>query len=61
MTDEEIAIERKHIIETRLGVLCGAGQPTKAQMNLARKEAFDWEDEYRLRSWTEKPLTSEPQ
>lgn len=39
MNDAELEAERIHLIETRLGILCGTDDPTPEQLDLARKEA----------------------
>ena len=43
MTKLEITRERNYRIDERLGMLCGTGMPTQAQLDLANKEADDWE------------------
>lgn len=51
MTEAEILEERRVIIETRLGDLCGKRQPTREQRNIAQREADNWEDGWRLKVW----------
>lgn len=49
MTQEEIQIEREHLIQTRLGILCGAERPTMQQRMIAQEEADEWERRWRER------------
>jgi len=51
VTPAEITTERRHIIETRLGILCGPRQPTREQINIAISEADRWEYEMSLELW----------
>lgn len=51
MTPTELATERQHIIQTRLAILCGAGQPTREQFNIAIREADEWEARFKLKQW----------
>ena len=39
MTEPELQAEWRHIYETRLGILCGAGEPTEEQLAIAQTEA----------------------
>ena len=42
MTEQEIQAEWLNRRETRLGVLCGSGDPTTDQLEIAAKEADEW-------------------
>lgn len=39
LTDTELKIERTYRYEERLGILCGANEPTEEQKEIARREA----------------------
>lgn len=43
MTEREIKEEKRYRQVERLGILCGAGVPTRAQIALAKHEADVWE------------------
>jgi hypothetical protein len=47
ITLEEIQSEKLYRIEERLGILCGADVPTDEQMEIAVREASEWEAAYR--------------
>ena len=46
LTPDEIRREWLVVKETRLGVFCGAGEPTEEQLNIAVTEADDWRQRY---------------
>ena len=46
MTPEEIQSEKLYHIEERLGILCGADVPTDEQLEIAVREANEWEAIY---------------
>ncbi len=46
LTLKELYAEREHIVTTRLGILCGAGQPTEAQLKIANDESDKWLVDY---------------
>jgi hypothetical protein len=46
MTDEELKIEMDYRIQERLGILCGAAEPTPEQLKLATAEADQWLADY---------------
>ena len=56
MTESEIQTERRHIIETRLGILglLPTDKPTPAQAKIANDEADEWEDDYRMKAWSKR-------
>ncbi len=39
MTEEELRIEMRHVMETRLAILCGAEEATAKQIVMAIEEA----------------------
>ena len=41
MTDEQLSVEWTYRYTERLGILCGASEPTVEQIQLAAKEADD--------------------
>ena len=45
MTREEYDAEWRYRVEERLGILCGAAEPTEAQMDIALREAAQAMDE----------------
>lgn len=52
MTATDYTAEReeyRYRVEERLGILCGAGQPTTEQRKMAEAEALDWVVEERKR------------
>jgi hypothetical protein len=46
ITPEEIEAERRYRMEERLGILCGADVPTDEQLEIAVREANEWEAAY---------------
>lgn len=46
ITIEDIQAEKLYRIEERLGILCGAEVPTDEQMEIAVREANEWEAAY---------------
>lgn len=42
MSPEELAAERLYRIQERLGILCGSGEPTIEQIEIAEQEAEEW-------------------
>jgi len=47
MTERELQAEKAYRVNERLGILCGSLKPTAEQFALARKEADEWEADYR--------------
>ena len=47
MTEDLIEREKAYRIQERLGILCGPNAPTSEQRQIAEREAYDWELEYR--------------
>jgi len=43
LTPAQIREERRVIVETRLGIICGSNEPTAAQLKIATDEADAWE------------------
>lgn len=39
ITEEELDIEHAYRVSERLGILCGAGEPTPEQLEIAEREA----------------------
>lgn len=46
LTPDEIRREWLVVKETRLGILCGAGEPTPEQLAMAVTEADEWRSRY---------------
>lgn len=46
LSDKEIEAERKYIIEERLGILCGTGEPNADAVAYAIEDADNWESTY---------------
>jgi hypothetical protein len=42
MTPEELAVERSYRVQERLGIMCGSGEPTMEQIEIAEREAEEW-------------------
>lgn len=42
MTTEELKAERSYRIQERLGIMCGSGEPTMEQIEIAEREADEW-------------------
>lgn len=42
-TLKDIEREKEYRIQERLGMMVGSGEPTEEQLEIARREADDWE------------------
>ena len=56
MTEREIQAEKRHIHETRLGILgvLPTDKPTPIQIKIAQDEADEWEEAFRMKAWSER-------
>ena len=46
MTTEELKAERSYRIQERLGIMCGSGEPAIEQIEIAEREADEWQEKY---------------
>jgi hypothetical protein len=46
LSEEEVQKEKRYLIQERLGILCGTGEPDIDALAIALWEADDWEARY---------------
>ena len=47
MSEGEIQAEKRYREQERIGISCGAGIPSPDVLELAKREADEWESQYR--------------
>lgn len=49
MSEEEIQAEKRYREQERIGISCGAGVPSPDVLAMAKREADEWERDYRAK------------